>query len=105
MSEYKLTDGSKINLVVKREASSTAQPPAGSTKQQTPPKVEDEPQVLVEEELFKVLRKHFKSDNDTKKVVTTFKQVRYTLLRLLLVQSLISRFLKGLFVVQLHESM
>ncbi len=76
LSEYKLTDGSKINLVVKREATSAEQPPAGSTKQQTPPKVEDEPQALLEEELFKVLRKHFKSDNDTKKVVKSFKQVR-----------------------------
>jgi hypothetical protein len=63
-------------LVVKREASSAPQPSAGSTKQQTPPKLEDEPQILVEEELFKVLRKHFKSDNDTKKVVKAFKQVK-----------------------------
>ncbi len=75
LSEYKLTDGSKINLVVKREAA-TSTHPATSTKQPTTEaEAVDEPDLLVEEELFKVLRKHFKSDADTKKVVASFKQV------------------------------
>lgn len=73
LSAYKLTDGSKINLVVKREAAvSTAVPNRQNFR------VEEDQVVDVgtlEEELFKSLRKHFRNDADTTKVVTVFVNV------------------------------
>lgn len=70
LSAYKLTDGSKLNLVVKREATPTGTSPQPQTQK---PSRNNETNLNLEEELFKSLRKHFKSDEDTTKVVVRFK--------------------------------
>lgn len=75
LSAYKLTDGSKLNLILKREAaigSSTTK--SESSPRSSPAPVESvTPKVVtLEEELLNRLRKHFKSEADTKKVISTF---------------------------------
>ena len=71
LSAYKITDGAKLNLILKREAATpttksgpSAQNPRSVDKVGPP-----------EEELFKTLRKHFATDTETKRVVTTFMTV------------------------------
>ena len=59
MKEYNLVEGAKLHLVVKKEDS--------------PTKCENKSAAnKVEEELFKQMRKHFKSEDDTRKVVLAF---------------------------------
>jgi len=59
LKEYNLVEGAKLHLVVKKEDS--------------PTKCENKSAAnKVEEELFKQMRKHFKSEDDTRKVVLAF---------------------------------
>ena len=104
LSDYKLTDGSKLNLVVKRRENniaslpsttnstetnlvsskpssipSTAQKPIApnSTRQMSSSNGKSQsskPQTL-DDELRRVLRPYFNTATDTQKVVTAFKQV------------------------------
>lgn len=53
----------------------TSQPPSVTTPHPHTQPTSEERRLNLEEELFKVFRKHFKSDADTKKVVVAFKQV------------------------------
>ena len=76
LSSYKLTDGSKLNLILKRDAavaSSTTN--SGSSRQNSPAESISSKEATFEEELAKHLRKHFKSEADTKKVISTFMAV------------------------------
>jgi len=73
LSAYKLTDGSKLNLVLKREAV-TPTTNSGPSRQNYRPTNEISVGTL-DEELVKALRKHFKSDADTKKVIATFMSI------------------------------
>lgn len=66
LSAYQLKDGSKLNLILKREAGT---PTPGSGPASKPCGKEEEGVGTLEEELYKSLRKHFKSDIDTKTVV------------------------------------
>merc|ERR1712223_721727 len=121
LSEYKLTDGSKLNLVLKRRENSPltssdkssqgatnhsntlpkepfiaspssevkpALPTSTSGSQGATSKTKtvtnQQPQATIkphsntkplEEELYRALRPHFRTNDDTKRVVITFKQV------------------------------
>ena len=68
MSAYQLTDGSKLNLILKREAATPTPGSAPATRQNCG-KDKEEITGTLEEELFNSLRKHFKNDVDTKTVV------------------------------------
>lgn len=59
IKEYNLTEGAKLHLAVKKEGS------AGKSELETGAN-------KLEEELFKQMRKSFKSDDDTRKVVVAF---------------------------------
>jgi len=79
LSAYKLADGSKLNLILKREAApasaATTNSETGTGNRQNSPapaKVIPSKKATLEEELAKHLRKHFKSEADTKKVISTF---------------------------------
>jgi len=72
LSAYKLTDGSKLNLILKREAAIASSTTNSGTSQQNSPAPPESKEVTLEEELANHLRKHFKSEADTKKVITTF---------------------------------
>jgi len=75
LSAYKLADGSKLNLILKREAAPTTNSETGTgNRQNSPAPAELIPskKATLEEELAKHLRKHFKSEADTKKVISTF---------------------------------
>ena len=86
LSAYKLADGSKLNLILKREAAPAS---AATTNSETvtgnrqnspapaPAKVIPSKKATLEEELAKHLRKHFKSEADTKKVISTFMAVSF----------------------------
>ena len=76
MSAYKLTDGSKLNLVLKREAV-TPTTNSGPSRQNYRPTADEIAVGTLEEELTKTLRKHFKSDADAKKVIATFMSVSF----------------------------
>jgi len=67
LSAYQLTDGSKLNLILKREAASPGS--AAPATRQNCGKDKEEVTGTLEEELFKSLRKHFKNDVDTKTIV------------------------------------
>lgn len=59
IKEYNLSEGSKLHLAVKKESSvAKSEHEKGKNK--------------LEEELFKQMRKSFKSDDDTRKVVVAF---------------------------------
>ena len=73
LSAYQLTDGSKLNLILKREAGT---PTPGSAPDKQNCGKEEEHVGTFEEELFKSLRKHFKSDIDTKAVVNETLKVK-----------------------------
>merc|ERR1711976_83831 len=68
LSAYQLTDGSKLNLILKREAATPTTKSGPSA--QNPRSVEKVGPP--EEELFKTLRKHFANDAETRRVVATF---------------------------------
>jgi len=68
LSAYQLTDGSKLNLILKREAATPTTKSGPSA--QNPRSVENFG--TPEEELFKTLRKHFANDAETRRVVATF---------------------------------
>ena len=120
LSDYKLTDGSKLNLVVKRRENniaslpsttnstetnlvsskpssspSTAQKPIApnSTRQMSSSNGKSQsskPQTL-DDELRRVLRPYFNTATDTQKVVTAFKQVgRFCQTGMLLIFQMIS---------------
>ena len=72
LSAYQLKDGSKLNLILKREA---ATPTPGSGPSNKPCSKENENVGSLEEELYRSLRKHFKSDIDTKTVVSEILRV------------------------------
>ena len=72
LSAYQLTDGSKLNLILKREAATPTTKSGPSA--QNPRSVENFG--TPEEELFKALRKHFANDAETRRVVATFMTVR-----------------------------
>ena len=104
LSDYKLTDGSKLNLVVKRRENNIASLPSTtnstetnvvSSKPSSSPSTaqkpiapnsarqmsssngksqSSKPQTL-DDELRRVLRPYFNTATDTQKVVTAFKQV------------------------------
>ena len=82
LSAYKLADGSKLNLILKREAGPVSPATTNSgtgSRQNSPAPAELIPskKATLEEELAKHLRKHFKSEADTKKVISTFMAVRF----------------------------
>ena len=82
LSAYKLADGSKLNLILKREAAPVSPATTNSgtgNRQNSPAPAELIPskKATLEEELAKHLRKHFKSEADTKKVISTFMAVRF----------------------------
>jgi len=75
LSAYKLTDGSKLNLILKREAALASSTTNSESSHQSSPAPAESitPKVVtLEEELSNHLRKHFKSEADTKKVISTF---------------------------------
>lgn len=76
LSAYKLTDGSKLNLVLKREAI-TPTTTSGPSRQKAQVFQSKEAVKIesLEEELAKHLRKHFMSEADTKKVIAIFMTV------------------------------
>ena len=74
LSAYKLTDGSKLNLVLKREAV-TPTTNSGPSRQNYRPTSDESNVGTLQEELVKSLRKHFKSDADTEKVIANFMSV------------------------------
>jgi len=73
LSAYKLTDGSKLNLILKREAI-TPTTNSGPSPQSIRPS-EAQKVLPVEEELSKHLLKHFKNESDAKKVAASFMSV------------------------------
>jgi len=77
LSAYKLTDGSKLNLILKREAALSGTTANSDNQSRHGSPVESIPskKSTLEEELSKHLRKHFKSEADTKKVISTFMAV------------------------------
>ena len=84
LSAYKLADGSKLNLILKREAApasaATTNSENGTGNRQNSPApaaVIPSKKATLEEELAKHLRKHFKSEADTKKVISTFMAVSF----------------------------
>ena len=77
LSAYQLKDGSKLNLILKREA---ATPTPGSGPSNKPCSKENENVGSLEEELYRSLRKHFKSDIDTKTVVSEILRVIFQLI-------------------------
>ena len=79
MSAYKLTDGSKLNLILKREAALSGTTANSDNQSRHGSPVESIPakKSTLEEELSKHLRKHFKSEADTKKVISTFMAVSF----------------------------
>ena len=78
LSAYQLKDGSKLNLILKREA---ATPTPGSGPSNKPCSKENENVGSLEEELYRSLRKHFKSDIDTKTVVSEILRVSTVMIR------------------------
>ena len=72
LSAYQLQDGSKLNLILKREAATST---AGSGPSNKPSSKGKENVGSLEEELYRSLRKHFKSDIDTKTVVSEILRV------------------------------
>jgi len=77
LSSYKLTDGSKLNLILKRDAAVASSTTNSGSSRQNSPAAESisSKEATFEEELAKHLRKHFKSEADTKKVISTFMAV------------------------------
>jgi hypothetical protein len=69
LSAYQLTDGSKLSLILKREAATPSPGSAPATRQNCGKDKEEVITGTLEEELFNSLRKHFKNDVDTKTVV------------------------------------
>lgn len=69
LSSYNIKDGAKLNLILKREA---ATPTTKSGPSAQNPRSVDNKFGPPEEELFKILRKHFANDAETKRVVATF---------------------------------
>lgn len=73
MSNYSVLDGSKLHLMLKaKEGSSEAAQRAsssGSSKKSSPKKT-------IDEVLFSALRKHFRTEEETKLVLVAFKKVR-----------------------------
>ncbi len=68
LGAYSLVDGSKLNLIVKREATTTA----ASVPKLKP---EDSSVEGLDEVLLKSIRKHFRTEAEAKKVVSVFMTV------------------------------
>jgi len=82
LSAYQLTDGSKLNLILKREAKPPTTVSGPSPQNIRPSGAEQQQQqqqqqniLSIEEELAKHLKKHFKSEADAQKVLTSFMTV------------------------------
>jgi len=82
IQEYNLKEGDKLHLVVKKEASPAAVAVSESTKTSTTSstattgcietQTEIEPKVLLEREMTRILKAHYSSDNEVRKVVSAF---------------------------------
>ena len=78
--DYSLKEGDKLHLVVKKDSTPPANasaPSSGVTTQNTntgciETQTEVLPRVLLEREMTKVLRSHYSSDSDIRKVVSAF---------------------------------
>jgi len=78
IKDYSLKDGDKVHLVVKKDSTPPASLPAapvttvntntGCIETQT----EVQPRVLLEREMTKVLRSHYNSDSEIRKIVSAF---------------------------------
>jgi len=80
IKDYSLKEGDKLHLVVKKDSTPPANasaPSSGVTTQNTntgciETQTEVLPRVLLEREMTKVLRSHYSSDSDIRKVVSAF---------------------------------
>lgn len=72
LGHYQVVDGSKLHLMLKKAPSSGV---VASTVSVAESPSKNVPSVSLDTVLFKALRKHFASDQDTKKVVQQFKKV------------------------------
>ncbi|XP_059098473.1 ubiquitin-like protein 4A [Tigriopus californicus] len=70
IGHYQLVDGSKLHLMLKKVSSSDPQ----TVSVTEPPASKTAPGISLDVALQKALRKHFASDQDTKKVVQQFKK-------------------------------
>ena len=70
LAEYNLREGDKLHLVVKKEASPVvkASVSTGCTETQTETPV----RVVLEREMTRILRSHYSSDTEVRKVVSVF---------------------------------
>lgn len=71
LGHYQVVDGSKLHLMLKKAPSSGV---VASTVSVAESPSKNVPSVSLDTVLFKALRKHFASDQDTKKVVQQFKK-------------------------------
>lgn len=77
IQEYNLKDGDKLHLVVKKEASpavavvAPSVPASGTIETQT----EIEPRVLLEREMTRILKGHYSTDSEVRKVVSAFVKI------------------------------
>jgi len=75
LDEYNLKEGDRLHLVVKKDST----PPCSGTETQT----EVTPSVHLTNEVFRVLKTHFRSESDARKVSTVFcKQIERRLANL-----------------------
>jgi hypothetical protein len=80
IKDYGLKDGDKLHLVVKKDSTPPASVPAPTatvTPVNTTPgcietQTEVQPRVLLEREMTKVLRSHYNSDSEIRKIVSAF---------------------------------
>jgi len=78
IKDYSLKDGDKLHLVVKKDSTPPASVPAAAVTPVTTntgcieTQTEVLPRVLLEREMTKVLRSHYNSDSELRKIVSAF---------------------------------
>ena len=73
IQEYNLREGDKLHLVVKKDSTppATVAPSSGCIETQTEPSASS----LVEQEMQRLLKPHYNSDSEVRKVVSAFVKI------------------------------